>query len=239
MKIVYWSDYACPYCYIGETRLKKAVKELGLDGKIDIEFKAFELDPYKADFATETTLDRFAKNYNLSKEGAMAEIDKISSIGRAEGIDFRYATTRDTNTFKAHRLTKLAHEKGGYKLADKLSELLFNAYFTKNLELANPENLVSIAEEAGMDNDEVREFLKGKKYTDEVRHDEQEAMLYGVQGVPYFIFNDKMVVPGALSTDNFKHAIQKVMAEDLEVLQADAHQCGPNGCAWVPKSERK
>lgn len=27
MKIVYWSDYACPYCYIGETRLKKAIKE--------------------------------------------------------------------------------------------------------------------------------------------------------------------------------------------------------------------
>lgn len=27
MKITYWSDFACPYCYIGNTRLKKAVKD--------------------------------------------------------------------------------------------------------------------------------------------------------------------------------------------------------------------
>lgn len=239
MKIVYWSDYACPYCYIGETRLKKAINNLGLNGKIDIEFKAFELDPYVAEFATETTLDRFAKKYHLTKEGAQAQIDKISSLGRGERLDFRYATTRNTNTFKAHRLTKLAHEKGGYELADKLSELLFNAYFTKNLELANPETLVSVAEQVGMDGDEVREFLKGKAYADEVRHDEQEAMLNGIQGVPYFVFNDKLVVPGALNVDNFEFAIKKVMKDEREVFQADAQQCGPNGCAFVPKSERR
>ncbi|MBP3844973.1 MAG: DsbA family protein [Prevotella sp.] len=45
MKIVYWSDYACPYCYIGETRLKKAIKELGLENEVEIETRAFELDP--------------------------------------------------------------------------------------------------------------------------------------------------------------------------------------------------
>ena len=45
MKIVYWSDYACPYCYIGETRLKKAIKKLGLENEVEIETQAFELDP--------------------------------------------------------------------------------------------------------------------------------------------------------------------------------------------------
>nr|WP_295161898.1 DsbA family protein [uncultured Methanobrevibacter sp.] len=25
MKITYWSDFACPYCYIGNTRLKRAL----------------------------------------------------------------------------------------------------------------------------------------------------------------------------------------------------------------------
>ena len=31
MKVTYWSDYACPYCYIGETRLRKAIASLGLE----------------------------------------------------------------------------------------------------------------------------------------------------------------------------------------------------------------
>ena len=42
MKIVYWSDYACPYCYIGEARLKKALK--GLDFPVEVEMKSFQLD---------------------------------------------------------------------------------------------------------------------------------------------------------------------------------------------------
>jgi predicted DsbA family dithiol-disulfide isomerase len=46
MKITYWSDYACPYCYIGEKRLETAIEELGLGvNDIEVEMKAFELDP--------------------------------------------------------------------------------------------------------------------------------------------------------------------------------------------------
>ena len=42
MKITYWSDFACPYCYIGNTRLKRAIKDLDLD--VDFDIRAFELD---------------------------------------------------------------------------------------------------------------------------------------------------------------------------------------------------
>ena len=45
MKITYWSDYACPYCYIGETYLKQAIADLGIGYQVEVEMKAFELDP--------------------------------------------------------------------------------------------------------------------------------------------------------------------------------------------------
>lgn len=240
MKIVYWSDYACPYCYIGETRLKKAIKELGIEDKVEMEFKAFELNPYCAEFSTETTLERFAMKYRLSKEDAAAKIEEISQLGRAEGIDFRYATTRNTNTFKAHRVTKLAYEKGGYELADKVSELFFDAYFTKNLELANPDTLLSVAEQAGLDRDEVEAMLKSDRFKDEIRHDEREAELYGVQGVPFFILNDKKVIPGAFSTRAFKHTLEKLMQEELQVVEPEEEavgHCGPDGCTFEPKKK--
>lgn len=38
-----WSDFACPYCYIGETRLQRAIEELGLSDQVTIDFRAFEL----------------------------------------------------------------------------------------------------------------------------------------------------------------------------------------------------
>lgn len=49
MKIELWSDYACPFCYIGEKRLEKALAEIDGGDKVEIEFKSFELDPIKLD----------------------------------------------------------------------------------------------------------------------------------------------------------------------------------------------
>ena len=96
MKIVYWSDYACPYCYIGEKRLEAVIDELGLKKDVEIEMKAFELDPNASRKVQSKTDERFAKKYGMSLEDARNQIEKISNLGRAEGIDFKYAETQYT-----------------------------------------------------------------------------------------------------------------------------------------------
>ena len=118
MKITYWSDYACPYCYIGEARLKKAISEVEGDKDIEVEMKAFQLDPTAGEHAVGDTQTRFAHKYGISFEDAGRQIDTISQMGIAEGLDFRYATTLFTNTMDAHRLTKLAQEKNDPVLAE-------------------------------------------------------------------------------------------------------------------------
>lgn len=209
MKIVYWSDYACPYCYIGETRLKKAIKELGLENEVEIETRAFELDPDAPKTVETITVDRFAKKYRLSKEEAQQQIDHISQLGIDEGIDFRYATTLYTNTRDAHRLTKLAQTKHDTALEDRVSELLFDAYFTRNEKLAEHDVLLRVAREAGLGETEAKNVLESNQFEEEVRFDEREAMMRGVHGVPYFMFNGKFVIPGALSVSAFKHTLEK------------------------------
>ena len=111
MKITYWSDYACPYCYIGEKRLKKAIADIPELKDVQLEMKAFQLDPTAGIHAAGDTQTRFAHKYGISMEDAGKTIEHISELGRAEGIDFRYATTLFTNTMDAHRLTKLAKDK--------------------------------------------------------------------------------------------------------------------------------
>jgi len=130
MKIELWSDYACPYCYIGEIRLEKALEEIDNKNEIEVIMRSFELDPNASYEMTSTTLERFAKKYGLSEEMAKQRIDEITNIAIEEGIDFRYISTRYTNTFDAHRLTKFAESKG----KKGISEKLFRAYFTDNME---------------------------------------------------------------------------------------------------------
>ena len=226
-----WSDFACPYCYIGEKRLEKAIEELGIKDDVRIDYRAFELDPSVSKEVVSSTPERFAKKYRLSLEGAKEQIEQISSLGRELGIDFNYATTLYSNTRDAHRLMKLAEAKYDRETVERLNELLFKAYFVENLILADHKVLLAKALEAGMKEDEVKEVLDSDKYDDEVRFDEREAMMRGVHGVPYIVFNGDFAVPGALTYDGFKSALQREMkkAKDNELTERP-HQCGPEGC---------
>lgn len=213
MKISYWIDYNCPYCYIGITRLNKAIKELKInDIKMDIH--SFELDS-DAPLKTETsTLERFAQKYNLSKEDAQKEINKITKWAEDEELIMNYETAKFTNTRDAHRLTKLAIESNKQKIINKLRDLLFEAYFVENLELADKNALKRIGVDSGLNEEKVVEVLNSDKFNDEVILDERVALGTGIQGVPYFIFNNKHAIPGAITTSEFINVLRKVKFEE-------------------------
>lgn len=233
MTLTIWSDFACPYCYIGETRLQKAIEELGLQDDVRIDFRAFELDPGASKEVVSDTPERFAKKYRLSLEDAKAQIEQISALGRELGIDFRYATTKYSNTRDAHRLMKLAEAKYDRETTGRLNELLFKAYFVENLILADHRVLLQKGVEAGMKAEDVKEVLESDMYDDEVRFDEREAMMRGVHGVPYIVFNGGFAVPGALSTEGFKSALERELRKANKNENGNGerpHQCGPDGC---------
>ncbi len=234
MNITIWSDFACPYCYIGETRLQNAIDELGLRDEIEVDFRAFELDPSAPKEVLTTTPERFAKKYRLSLEGAKQQIEHISELGRELGIDFRYATTQYSSTRDAHRLMKLAEAKYDRATVGRLNEALFAAYFTENLVLSDHKVLLDKALSVGMKEEDVKEVLESDKYDDEVRFDEREAAMRGVSGVPFIVFNGGFAVPGAMSTDAFKSVLQrelKKQGKEAEEKPAErAHTCGPDGC---------
>ncbi|MBD5207013.1 MAG: DsbA family oxidoreductase [Bacteroidales bacterium] len=237
MTLTVWSDFACPYCYIGETRLQNAIEELGLQDQVTIDFRAFELDPTASKEVVSSTPERFAKKYRLSLAGAKEQIEQISSLGRELGIDFNYATTQYSNTRDAHRLMKLAEAKYDRETVGRLNEALFKAYFVENLVLADHKVLLDKAVGVGMNEVEVREVLESDKYDDEVRFDEREAMMRGIHGVPYIVFNGDFAVPGAMTTEGFKSALkrelkkqEKVQDETDQTTGERPHQCGPDGC---------
>ena len=221
MKIEIWSDYACPFCYIGEKRLEKAIA--GIPG-VEVIFKSFELDPNASREVISGTVDRFAEKYGLTLDEAADRIEQISRMGRAEGIDFRYAETRYTNTFDALRLTKFAQEKGHAEIIGKL----FDAYFTKNLELADFDVLKKIAAECGLDTAEVDAVLNSDRYAAEVRADEMEAARLGVHGVPFFVIGGKYGLSGAQPVEIIRQAVEDYRAE----TSLDGMTCGADGCRF-------
>lgn len=230
-EIMIWSDFACPFCYIGEKRLKDALEALGVSKEFNIVYKAFELNRDAPKETKETIPELMARKYGMTLEEAKKRVADIDKAGNDAGLVFRYASALSSNTLNAHRLMKLAENKFDDKVVNALNEGLFEAYFTDNRRLSDHEVLMQVAVNAGMPTEEVSRVLNSNDFIEQVRHDENEAEKIGVQGVPFIVFDRKIAVPGAVSVEDFKNVIQEVLKNEPVKDVGKGEACDEKGCS--------
>ncbi|GLY10718.1 DsbA family oxidoreductase [Pseudobacillus badius] len=211
MEIVIWSDFVCPFCYIGKRRLEEALAGVSFKEQVTIRFKSYELAPDAPKEASESIHEMLAKKYGMSVEQAKATNASIAEQAKEAGLTFNFEQMKPVNTLDAHRLAKFAAEKGK---GAEITEQLLKAYFTDSLILSDAQVLANIAAAVGLDEKEALSFLQGSRLTEDVRADEAEARQLGVQGVPFFVLNNKYAVSGAQPVDVFKSALQQVWEEE-------------------------
>lgn len=70
MKIEVWSDYICPFCYIGKRRLENALDQFEYKDEVELIFKSFELNPNAEKKMDGNIHQIIAKKYGISVEQA-------------------------------------------------------------------------------------------------------------------------------------------------------------------------
>lgn len=239
MKVEIWSDYVCPFCYIGKRRFEAALEQFPNRDAVEVIYKSFELDPNAKTDGNPNVHDMLAAKYGMSREQAIANTQQITEQARTIGLDYKLAEAIQTNTFDAHRLTHFAATKG--KMAE-MTERLLKAHFTDTQHVGDHETLANIAAEVGLVKAEVLQVLQNGQYADEVRADEQEASTLGVRGVPFFVVNRKYALSGAQPSELFLQALQKAWDEEHPLVEmtsdtADNMVCTDDGCT-VPEQNK-
>ncbi len=242
MKIDIWSDFACPFCYIGKRRLEQALAEFPQRDAVEITFHSFELDPNAPTDQTESIHEALAKKYGMSVAEAMRMNEGVAEQAASVGLSFQFDKIVLTNTFDAHRLTQFAKTKGK---DTALTEKLFYAYFTAGRHISDVDTLVEIAEEVGLEREEVIKVLQDKdSFSENVRKDEVTAQQIGVRGVPFFVINQKYAVSGAQPKETFVRALEKIWAEEKnqpvlqEIADADTDASCVDGSCAVPNKKQ-
>lgn len=211
MKVEVWSDFVCPFCYIGERRLEAAIEKLSLQGAVEVEFKSFELDPNHPAYSGMSIHEALASKYGMSVEQAKAANRQIGLQAKEVGLNFDFERMKIANTRNAHRMAKLAKALGREKA---LIENMFAAYFIEGANLGDKETLLRIAESSGIDAHEAeRVFDDTDAYLNDVRKDEAAARQYGVTSVPYFVIDRKYSISGAQPIETFVGALQRAWSE--------------------------
>lgn len=215
MEIKYWSDIACPFCYIGSTRMKKAMKEVGIYDDTKLELKSFELNPMEKKTAKAGDyINHFTGGRKDLETQAKKQMDYITQMAAEEGLEFHLDKVVPTNTGDAHRFIKLAESKGNRDLTEKLIARLYKVYFTDGESIADHDVLTRAAVEVGMNEDEVKHLLSSSKYQKEVVADELEAQQSGITAAPFFVINNKYGISGAQPYEVFVKALKQVKEED-------------------------
>lgn len=206
MKVDIWSDVRCPFCYIGKRKFENALSQFEHKDQVEVEWHSFELDPnIKTDTSTDINT-YLAKIKGQPLEWAQQMNQHVTGIAREVGIEFNIDKSVIANSFNAHRLIQLANSKG---LGATAEEALFKAHFTDGKNIDDLDTLVSLATEIGLDAQEATTVLSGDAFTQKVREDEAIAQNIGINGVPFFVLNNKYGVSGAQAPETFLDALNK------------------------------
>lgn len=232
--INFWSDFACPFCYIAEQRLKNIVKDLGIEDQVRYKMHSYELNPEAPTDFEAPTVELMAQKYGMPIEKAEQRIQLINHLAEEEGITgFDDGKTQVVNTMDAHCLVKYVQMKQDDKLTDQVIERLFKAFFVDFENVADHQVLLSIAEEVGLDKQEVQEMLISGQYKVLVQQDEIELVSAGVNSVPFFIIGNKGI-SGAQPRSVFEEAIQEALENTDTPFTSSTDKgmnCGPEGCS--------
>lgn len=211
MKIEVWSDFACPFCYIGKKRFEQALEAFPHKEHVEVVFKAYQLNPNAPKVMTAGPAETFAKGHRMNVETAKQRFEMFKTQAKTVGLTYNYDIIKMTNSFDAHRLAKWSNQFGKeYALTDRLMK----AYFTDGINIANIDALVKLAKEVGLDEQEAKKVLKSDQYADQVHAEINEGRQIGVQGVPFFVLNRKYGVSGAQPVEYFTQVLDKLWEED-------------------------
>lgn len=233
MKIEVWSDFVCPFCYIGKRRLEEALQQGGLDSQTEVEFKSFELDPNTPKTSDKSMYEVLAEKYGSTIEAAKQMTAGVVEQAKTVGLDYNFDNMKPANTLDAHRLVKWASSQGKAKEAN---ELLLHAYFIEAKEIGKHEVLLDLIASLGLPREEAKTVLNSDEYLAEVQADITRAGQIGVRGVPFFVLNDKYAISGAQPTETFVSALNKVAEEEglkpsLQMLNEDGSICTDDNCS--------
>lgn len=209
IKIDVWSDFVCPFCYLGKKKIESAVNKIGISDNVEINYHSFLLDPdFPKEYSESNTkylTDR--KNYPENQVKVMHQ--QLVESGKSYGIDFQFSTSLVFNTVNAHRLMQWGKK---YDKSEPLKDALMRAYFTDGIDLSKEENLLDVVECCGLNRLEALEVLNSNLFSQEVENDIYNATQIGIKGVPFFVINDKFAISGSQEDRVFENALKQVLA---------------------------
>jgi len=202
------SDVVCPWCIIGYKRLEKAIVEMGIQDKIDLEWQPFELNPDMPSEG-ENIIEHISRKYGSSLEDQKKSQAYMTEMGAELDFQFNYNNEMNVvNTLDAHILLDYAKEQ------DKQTELnlsLVKAFFTERKDISKKEILTEALKSVNLNVEEAMLRLDDLETRERVKNNERFWTSRGVSSVPTVVFNSTSALNGAQPVNVYKQVLTELL----------------------------
>lgn len=186
-----FSDFVCPWCYIGDARFRAALSAVEFSKAVTVEHAPYILRPDNPEDGIDV-LENLRQKYG--PEQARVMIASVEDAARSEGLEIDYAKMgKNYPTARAHALLAHAQERG---TQDALKVALMRAHFVEGENIHDVVTLVKIGEAHGFTEEQVRAIVTNEDEIEAIRRQAQNASRF-IQGVPYFVMNQRVTISGA------------------------------------------
>lgn len=197
LKIMMFSDFICPFCYIGFDVIRRLKPEFDLE----LEWRGFQIHP-----------DWPAEGLPVEKVRTPTDMDarkdawkRIAALAEAEGLPINPPSIF-TNSRAALLGCEYAREKGR---PEEFEERVYRAYFVDGENIGDEKVLARCAGDAGLDAAEFATAIWSPRYDLRLKNNALAANQRQVTGVPTFFIGEFAMV-GAQSTDTTRMLLKRV-----------------------------
>ena len=193
LKVTVFSDYICPFCYVGHHRLMRLRDAYDLR----INWRFVEIHPEtSAEGEPVSSLQYPSEQWNRLMQN-------LETIAREEGIAMAEHTFT-TNSKDALLLAEAAKQEGRDRFYD-LHDRLFAAFFVHGKNIGDRNVLRELAAQSAINSDLVESAWADSKYEQRILSNYHEARRHAIQAVPAFFFGERKLT-GGVSEDVMRSA---------------------------------
>jgi predicted DsbA family dithiol-disulfide isomerase len=205
------SDVVCPWCFIGKRRLEQAIA-LNPDIPVEVHYHPYFLNDWIPSGGI--SRDEYLTKKFGSPERYKEIATRVSAAAAEDGLVYAIdKLSRQPNTTDCHRLIHWAEQIGK---APQMKQRLMELYFSEGADLSDKAVLVKAASDIVLDADEIAKKLASDDDLAIVSQRVEQAKSAGIQGVPFFIFDNAYAVSGAQAPEQLAGVIRKVAEEKTQ-----------------------
>ena len=200
--ITIYSDYVCPFCYLGRQ----------------------SLDQYQADRGSDLEIDWHPFDLRADKRGPGGEIDHSVDDGKDEeyyekakenvrrlqeeyGVEMDLDLATEVDSMPAQVASHYVKEEYPYEQWLAFDEAIFEAVWQENRDVGDPDVIADLADEVGLDGEEIRDVIEDEDRREKVQSLSEMARRQGVSGVPTFVY-EGTAARGAVPPEHLQQLVE-------------------------------